>query len=147
MAGPPIIEIREIRREPRRLLLTRALEVGRDTDGLSLADEMVSRRHLRLVPSPIAVSLVDLGSRNGTTVDGTAVTGRVTLEPGDVIRLGGTEIVFIGRSERPPARGGAESRMLGGPPVGVPPRPAPPPLPSTPSTVSVLWDKALGRVP
>jgi nitrite reductase (NADH) large subunit len=147
MAGPPIIEIRELGHEPRRLLLTRALEVGRDTDGLSVADEMVSRRHLRLVPSPIAVSLVDLGSRNGTTVNGTAVTGRVTLEPGDVIRLGGTEIVFIGRSERVLTHVGAESTMLAGAPVAVPPPPAPPPLPSTPSTVSVLWDRALGRVP
>src|SRR3954447_24166998 len=147
MAGPPIIEIRELGREPRRLLLTRALEVGRDTDGLSLADEMVSRRHLRLGPSPIAVSLVDLGSRNGTTVNGTAVTGRVTLEPGDVIRLGGTEIVFIGRSERVPVPVGAEATLLAGAPVAVPPPPAPPPLPSAPSPVSVLWDRALGRVP
>src|SRR3954453_336184 len=157
MAGPPIIEIREFGREPRRLLLTRALEFGRDADGVTLADDMVSRRHLRLGPSPIAVSLVDLGSRNGTLVNGTAITGRVTLEPGDVIRLGGTEIVFIGRSERVPGlvgagatlRGGATAAAprRGGPPPPAPPPPPPPPLPNTPSAVSVLWDRALGRVP
>src|SRR3954454_11050887 len=146
MAGPPIIEIREMGREPRRLLLTRALEFGRDADGVTLADDMVSRRHLRLVPSPIAVSLVDLGSRNGTLVNGTAITGRVTLEPGDVIRVGGTEIVFIGRSERVPVPAGTRATMLTAAPVAVPP-PAPPPPPSTPPAVSVLWDRALGRVP
>src|SRR3954447_20771299 len=135
MAGPPIIEIREFGHEPRRLLLTRALEVGRDTEGLTLADDMVSRRHLRLMPSPIAVSLVDLGSRNGTLVNGRATTGRVSLEPGDVIRVGGAEIVFIGRSERVPVPAGTRATMLAAAPVAVPP-PAPPPPPSTPSAAA-----------
>src|SRR3712207_8966622 len=68
MAGSPVIEIREPGQEPRRVVLTRALDVGRQSGGLDLSDQSVSRRHLRLVPSPVALSLVDLESRNGTFV-------------------------------------------------------------------------------
>jgi nitrite reductase (NADH) large subunit len=129
MAGPPIIEIREFGQEPRRVVLSRALEVGREGEGLQLADERVSRRHLRLVPSPIALSLVDLGSRNGTLVNGSAVTGRVTLEPGDVVRLGNTEILFVGRSERAPVPAVANATVLAGGAAAAVPPPPPPPRP------------------
>ena len=60
-----------------------------------LDDEHVSRRHLRLVSSPTALSVVDLGSRHGTTVNGTTLAGRVSLRPGDVIRLGRSEILVL----------------------------------------------------
>ena len=50
MAGAPIIEIREPGRPVRRVVLDRAIEVGRECDGEVLSDEGVSRRHLRLVP-------------------------------------------------------------------------------------------------
>jgi nitrite reductase (NADH) large subunit len=148
MAGPPIIEIREFGQEPRRVVLSRALEVGREGEGLQLADERVSRRHLRLVPSPIALSLVDLGSRNGTLVNGSAVTGRVTLEPGDVVRLGNTEILFVGRSERAPVPAVANATVLaGGAAAAVPPPPPPPRPPAAPSRMSQLSDRLLGTVP
>ncbi|WP_448639209.1 FAD-dependent oxidoreductase [Geodermatophilus sp. URMC 63] len=152
MSSPPVVEIREPGREPRRVALTRALEVGRDPggldpDGLALADDRVSRRHLRLVPSPVALSLVDLGSRNGTLVNGVPVDGRVTLEAGDVVRLGGTEIVVIGRPERIPVPAAARETVLaGGAGVALPPPPPPPPAPpAAPSRVAVAWDRVLGR--
>ncbi len=144
MSSPPVIEIRELGREPRRVALTRALEVGRDPEGLTLADDRVSRRHLRLVPSPVALSLVDLGSRNGTLVNGQPVTGRVTLEAGDVVRLGSTEILVIGRPERIPVPAGArETALVGGAGAVLPPPPPPPP--AAPSRVAVAWDRVLGR--
>ncbi|HET9563974.1 MAG TPA: FHA domain-containing protein, partial [Mycobacterium sp.] len=95
MAGPPLIEIREWGRPARRLVLSRPIVVGRDCTGAILADERVSRQHLRLVPSPTALSVVDLGSRNGTTVNGLALTRRVALVPGDVVRLGRSEIIVL----------------------------------------------------
>lgn len=95
MAGPPLIEIREWGRPARRRVLDRPIAVGRDCDGEIVADAEVSRRHLRLVPSPTALSVVDLGSRNGTTVNGVALTGRGALTPGDVVRLGRTEIIVL----------------------------------------------------
>ena len=100
MAGAPIIEIREPGRPVRRVVLDRAIEVGRECDGEVLSDEGASRRHLRLVPSPVALSVVDLGSRNGTLVNGVPITGRMVLEPGAVVRLGSTEIIMIGRANQ-----------------------------------------------
>jgi NADPH-dependent 2,4-dienoyl-CoA reductase/sulfur reductase-like enzyme/ferredoxin len=95
VADAPLIEIREWRRPPRRISLGRPLLVGRECEGENLADDEVSRQHLRFVPSPIALSLVDLGSRNGTTVNGVPLTGRVALAEGDVVRLGRTEILVL----------------------------------------------------
>jgi nitrite reductase (NADH) large subunit len=143
MAGFPVIEIRERGQEPRRVVLTRALEVGRESGGLDLSDQSVSRRHLRLVPSPVALSLVDLDSRNGTFVNGTRVDGRVVLEPGDVVRLGATEILVIGARERAPVPA-AMATVLAGGGDAVPPPPA---APTAPSRLAVAWDRALGRTP
>ncbi len=126
------------------MVLTRALDVGRQSGGLDLSDQSVSRRHLRLVPSPVALSLVDLESRNGTFVNGTRVDGRVVLEQGDVVRLGATEILVIGRRERAPAPA-AMATVLAGAGDAVPPPPPPPAVPTAPSRLSVAWDRALGR--
>ncbi|MCU0269689.1 MAG: FHA domain-containing protein [Acidimicrobiales bacterium] len=69
------------------------MEVGRDCHGILLEDPTVSRRHLTLEPTPAGLVLVDLGSANGTIVDGRRVEGPVALHAGDVIRLGETELV------------------------------------------------------
>ena len=95
MAEPPVIEIREWGRRPRRLTVGRPIVFGRECDGINLADSEVSRRHLRLVPSPTALSVVDLGSSNGSTINGVVLTGRGTLSTGDVVRLGHTEIIVL----------------------------------------------------
>jgi nitrite reductase (NADH) large subunit len=149
MAGPPIIEIREPGRPVRRVVLDRAIEVGRECDGEVVADEGVSRRHLRLVPSPVALSVVDLGSRNGTLVNGVPITGRTVLEPGAVVRLGGTEIIMIGRQEQAdpaPARRTVLAGQVAALPVPPPPAaPAPPPRP--PSAMSRFWAQVLGTEP
>ncbi|MUL67828.1 hypothetical protein BOO86_25375 [Mycobacterium sp. CBMA 234] len=95
MAEPPVIEIREWGRPPRRFTVSRPMLFGRDCEGINLADTEVSRRHLRVVPSPTALSVVDLGSSNGSSVNGVPLTGRGTLATGDVIRLGHTEIIVL----------------------------------------------------
>ena len=111
MAEPPVIEVREWGRPARRLTLSRPLLFGRECDGINLADSEVSRRHLRLVPSPTALSVVDLGSSNGSTVNGVALSGRGTLSTGDVIRLGRTEIIVLNApkpvsADQPPVAAG-----------------------------------------
>lgn len=154
MAGSPIVEIREPGRPPRRVVVDRAIEVGRDCDGEVLSDEGVSRRHLRLVPSPVALSVVDLGSRNGTLLNGVPITGRAVLEPGAVVRLGRTEIAMIGRTGEPPAplpRGPAKTMMRAAgqaaPVVIPPPPPAPPAAPAPPSAMSRFWAQVFGTAP
>ena len=95
MARAPLIEIREWGRPPRQMVLNRPLVIGRECDGENIADTEVSRQHLRLVPSPTALSVVDLDSRNGTTVNGVALTGRAALVRGDVVRLGRSEVIVL----------------------------------------------------
>jgi len=150
MAGSPIIEIREQGKQARRVVVDRAIEVGRDCDGEVLADEGVSRRHLRLVPSPVALSLVDLGSRNGTLVNGVPVTGRVVLEPGAVVRLGSTEIMMVGRTSEADAAP-VRRTVLGGLTAAVAVLPPPPPpktqAPPPPSRLKTLTARALGTQP
>ena len=148
MAGAPIIEIRELGRPVRRVVLDRAIEVGRECDGEVLSDEGVSRRHLRLVPSPVALSVVDLGSRNGTLVNGVPITGRMVLEPGAVVRLGSTEIIMIGRADQvEPAA--AHRTLLAGQAAAlvIPPPPAAPEVPRPPSAMSRFWAQVFGTVP
>jgi hypothetical protein len=68
--------------------------IGRASDnGVIVDDPMVSRHHCQLKLQHGAYSFTDLGSRNGSTVNGQAVS-QVALGPGDVIRVGDTEIEF-----------------------------------------------------
>ncbi|MFD0363919.1 FAD-dependent oxidoreductase [Nocardia sp. GCM10030253] len=124
---PPLIEVREWGRPARRLMLTRPLLFGRDCVGEVLADDGISRQHLRLVPSPTALSVVDLGSRNGTTVNGVALTGRAALVPGDVVRFGRSEIIVLHTPTVEPVAIEHDATRLSLRPVGpvVPPPPAP----------------------
>jgi pSer/pThr/pTyr-binding forkhead associated (FHA) protein len=75
----------------------RELSIGRDASNeVALEwDTEVSRAHALLERVGGAWTLVDDGlSRNGSFVDGQRVHGRRRLEPGDVIRLGRTVLVF-----------------------------------------------------
>jgi DNA-binding NtrC family response regulator len=56
-----------------------------------LADAFVSRRHCSIVPHAQGFAITDLGSRNGTVIDGVAV-GKVVAPPGVAIRIGKTLI-------------------------------------------------------
>jgi adenylate cyclase len=72
--------------------------VGRDSEHCEvvLANESVSRRHARLsVGTDNTLRVEDVGSTNGTSVDGMLVTPGSTqpLEPGSTLRLGDIELV------------------------------------------------------
>ncbi len=70
------------------------LAVGRNDDNdLVLAHPSVSGRHARFELESEVVTVVDLGSTNGTTVDGRSVETR-ELAHADVIVLGQVELVF-----------------------------------------------------
>src|SRR5688500_12350758 len=68
--------------------------VGRESRQLPLTDNTVSRRHAELLPDNGAWVLKDLGSSNGSYVNGARVTNRHTLKLGDQIRVGRTLMVF-----------------------------------------------------
>jgi hypothetical protein len=68
--------------------------IGRLPDcAVSLADAQVSRRHAEVHPLGEGFAVADLGSMNGTTVNGVAVRER-ELEDGDEIGIGSTTIRF-----------------------------------------------------
>ena len=68
--------------------------VGRASDNDVIVDDpMVSRHHCQLKLQHGAYGFADLGSRNGSTVNGQPVS-QIALGPGDVIRIGDTEIEF-----------------------------------------------------
>jgi DNA-binding winged helix-turn-helix (wHTH) protein len=63
--------------------------IGRDPDANVCLDySTVSRRHARLLVSDASTVLEDLGSKNGTTIDGTRLTAAVTLRNGDRFSCG-----------------------------------------------------------
>jgi signal transduction histidine kinase/pSer/pThr/pTyr-binding forkhead associated (FHA) protein len=68
--------------------------VGRDSRQLPITDNTVSRRHAELLPTEGDWVLRDLGSSNGSYVNGMRVNNRWTLKLGDQVRVGRTLMVF-----------------------------------------------------
>jgi pSer/pThr/pTyr-binding forkhead associated (FHA) protein len=68
---------------------------GRASDcSIPIKDRYLSRRHAEIVVVNGSWILKDLGSANGTYLNGTRVEHDLALKTGDRIRLGDTEIVF-----------------------------------------------------
>lgn len=69
--------------------------IGRDPDAaVYLEDASVSRRHAVVTISGADAGVIDLGSKNGTSVGGVPVTDRVRLEDGDTICAGSVALVY-----------------------------------------------------
>ncbi len=64
-------------------------QVGRaDENDVVLSGDLVSRKHCRVHVKDGAVVFEDLGSRNGTKLNGNPVVGSVDLKSGDVVGIG-----------------------------------------------------------
>ncbi len=75
--------------------LDRRLLVGRGAESdLQLIDEKVAREHCVFDRDGDAVVLKDLGSRNGTWVNGEKLDGARTLAAGDQIGIGSTVVAY-----------------------------------------------------
>ncbi len=94
-----VVEVREPGRSSLTLLVSRPLEVGRDCDGLLLADTQVSRRHLEIRPRDDKLEVTDLGSTNGTFFGDERVEGPRVLDAGEEVRLGSATIRLLGVRE------------------------------------------------
>jgi DNA-binding winged helix-turn-helix (wHTH) protein len=74
--------------------------LGRDTHaGVCLKGTTVSKRHARIVVSDETVTIEDLGSKNGTFVEGVRIEGPIGLRDGDEIRLGRQCLTFRSLAE------------------------------------------------
>jgi sigma-B regulation protein RsbU (phosphoserine phosphatase) len=69
--------------------------IGRSADNeISLPDQWLSRRHAEIRVEENAYHLIDLGSRNGTRLNGKPLQGKTQLHPGDRIGLGDYVVIF-----------------------------------------------------
>ncbi len=100
----------------------KVITIGRSTENNDIVvnDEKVSRNHLQMVMDDNGnYSVVDLGSTNGTYVNGQRISGEVRLQLGDEVRIGQTVLpwqnYFVTSSQ---------------PPIVNPPMPPQPPKPN-----------------
>ncbi len=87
-------------------LADRAIRIGRKPgNDLVLADEKTSGVHAEVVTEGDRHVLRDLGSTNGTFLDGKRVT-EIVLTPGDVVTVGRLRVRFRAEGEAPPVDAG-----------------------------------------
>ena len=124
------------------LFVTDELIIGRFVEGPGElgGDEEISRSHARLsVDASGLCAIEDLGSTNGTYVNGLRISAPQTLSEGDTIELGGTTVVV---QELPKSAGPdvtaprdvppPEPPPVSQPPAAAPAAPSPQPTPASP---------------
>ncbi len=68
--------------------------IGREGTDIVLADPEVSRRHAAIRTHGDGIAIEDLGSTNGTFVNGRQITRPLQLEVDDTVRIGDTELRY-----------------------------------------------------
>ncbi len=105
LASDVSIVVEEVIRVGKPFPVAGEVLIGRDPKaGLVLSHPLVSRRHARLVVLGATVTLTDLGSVNGTFVNGHPLTKPATLRAGDRIDIGPYTLTFTGDSLAPASR-------------------------------------------
>jgi pSer/pThr/pTyr-binding forkhead associated (FHA) protein len=145
---PVQLEILEGAEAGAQVPVSGSLVIGRADDAdLTLADAGVSRSHARVSDDAGGASIEDLGSSNGTFVNGERVEGSRALGDGDQIQLGGailrvsegtaeTQMIDPGATEAYP---GPAAAAIPEPDVQEPPAEKPfIPAPPTPPPAGVL---------
>ncbi len=71
------------------------ITIGRqEGNTIRLTERNVSRRHAKLVRASSRVSIVDLGSANGTKVNGDKIDGQAVLGDGDLVQIGDYDLAI-----------------------------------------------------
>src|SRR5690606_1430832 len=95
----PVVEI-EGRRHP--LVKSRTV-IGRGSDAdITIADTGTSRKHIEILWDGERGMVRDLGSTNGSTIDGRRFT-EAPLTPDTAIRIGRTDVIFRVVAQAAPA--------------------------------------------
>jgi hypothetical protein len=93
-AGPPSLVMLTDGRPVKTVAIERRVRIGRQSDNdLVVVDPGVSRHHAEVINSAGSCTLHDLGSTNGTYVNGSVVHEHA-LRDGDQISLGSTVVEF-----------------------------------------------------
>ncbi len=137
------------------------LTFGRDPDNdITVDDTQVSRHHARLLIQGDEIIIEDLGSTNGTKVNGKPISGKQVLQPADIISIGASVFGVKGfaapstvgltqlSSAPPDFPGAAASSPAGGQQPKPPSSPAPVASPTggSPGSPSRLTFLAIGGI-
>jgi pSer/pThr/pTyr-binding forkhead associated (FHA) protein len=76
----------------RRVPVSTELVLGRGDVDLVIDDREASRRHAAVRPADGGAEIEDLGSRNGTRVNGQVIGAATVLRHGDIVTIGDTQI-------------------------------------------------------
>src|SRR5215831_3893398 len=97
------------------LRMNREIIIGRSSDlDMVLVEDMVSRRHAKISSTEAEVYIQDMGSTNGTFVNGEKIAGRALLHEGDRILVVAVEGQLANQSEAEARRrleAGAQQRQ------------------------------------
>ena len=99
-----------------RVAVDAPMVLGRELVDLVIEDPEVSRRHVSVRPVEDALEIEDLGSLNGTWVNGTRIRAVTRLQAGDEIRLGDTLLQVEAEATR------AAGTVIGANPASAPPQ-------------------------
>ena len=147
-AGPTSLAKFVVRSGPQKgerlLVKVPIVNIGRaDYNDLVLRDESVSSQHAKLTRREGIWILVDLGSTNGTMVDGERIAEDTPLAPGCFVRFGDVQLIFEPTDDdagvhAPKATRAIQAIKLPPPPAPAPPPPRPP-APPPPDTKKKGW--------
>ena len=120
----------------RKFELDRELVIGREGEAVTIDDSELSRRHAVVRPVEGGFEVDDLGSLNGTFVNGKRIAGATRLVGGDSIKIGRSVLEIEAEAvHAPPTMASA---------VPPPPAPAAPAAPAVISTASGVPDDPFG---
>jgi predicted component of type VI protein secretion system len=90
----------------RWVLAKEMLTIGRDAEcDIMIPDRQISRVHARLNKTAAGFEIEDLGSKNGTHVNGSPLKGACHLQDGDLIQVAlVAQLVFVGSEATMPLR-------------------------------------------
>ena len=108
----------------RRVEVVAELVIGRVDAGLTIDDEEVSRRHAVVRPGDGEIEIEDLGSRNGTYVNGVRIDAATRLAGGDSVKLG-TSVLQVDSGRAAATVAAAVPAAPSAPAVAPPAPPAP----------------------
>ena len=84
----PLLVAQEGPLKGQRWQLSQTIVLGREAScDVVVADRQISRFHARITPTNEGVILEDLGSKNGTHLNGTPLTAPVVLQDGDLVSV------------------------------------------------------------
>ena len=106
--------------------------IGREDCEIVLADPEVSRRHATIRTLDDGLAIEDLGSTNGTFVNGERLTGVSALRDGDVIKMANSALRVEAQVDAGATRLRPVQAAPSPPPEPEPEPPAPPPPPAPP---------------